>query len=301
MSFFQNKASQVEKEVEKALSKEFGEKVTIYSAGTLGGGCINHASKINTNVGEFFLKWNASCEADIFLREAESLEELKKAAKGELTVPKVFASKIVDNAPGFLVQEYLPTRYSRPEDDEKLGKGLAVIHKYSNTEHGFYNDNYCGATRQNNRWIKSWPVFFRDNRLRFLLNLIQKERPLPGSEVRVYEKLLDRIPDLVPKESTPVLIHGDLWSGNFMITEKGPALIDPASYYADREMEFAIMTMFGGFSDRFYKAYNSVHPLPPDWRDRNQLYQLYHVLNHYYLFGGGYQSQAFRAARYYTG
>lgn len=301
MNFFENSKNQLESEVEKSLSEEFGKKVKIQSSGSLGGGCINHASKIKTNVGEFFLKWNATCANDIFEREAESLKELIIAAKGELAIPKVITAKLVDNTPGFLVQEYLPTRYSKSGDDEKLGKGLAVIHKYSNTEYGFYNDNYCGATKQNNQWNKSWPEFFRDHRLRFLLDLIQNERSLPASEMQVYEKLLEKIPELVPKDSTPVLIHGDLWSGNYMITEKGPALIDPASYYADREMEFAIMTMFGGFNQRFYDAYNSVHPLPSDWRDRNQLYQLYHVLNHYYLFGGGYQSQAFRIARYYAG
>ncbi len=301
MELFGSNKKLNESEVEKLLSEEFGKEVKIQSSGSLGGGCINHASKISTNVGEFFLKWNANCAPDIFLREAESLEELIKAAKGELVVPKIFASKMVDDSPGFLVQEYLPTRYSQSGDDEKLGRGLAIIHKYSGNENGFYNDNYCGATQQNNQWEKNWANFFRDNRLRFLLGLIQKERPLPGSEVQVYENLLNRIPELVPEDSMPVLIHGDLWSGNYMTTEKGPALIDPASYYADREMEFAIMTMFGGFSQRFYDAYNSINSLPPDWRDRNQLYQLYHVLNHYYLFGGGYQIQALRIARYYTG
>ena len=103
----------------------------------------------------------------------------------------------------------------------------------------------------------------------------------------------------MPEESESVLIHGDLWSGNFMISEKGPVLIDPASYYADREMEFAIMTMFGGFSKRFYDAYNEVNPLPADWRQRNRLYQLYHVLNHYYLFGGAYRTQALSIAKSY--
>ncbi len=301
MNLSQNRSSQIEGPVEKALTKRFGEKVEIQSSGMLGGGCINHASRIKTNVGEFFLKWNANCAADIFMREAESLGELYKAARGELVIPEVFAFKMVDDAPGFLVQEYLPARYPQLGDDEKLGKGLAIIHKYSKTEYGFNNDNYCGATQQNNKWAKSWPVFFRDNRLRFLLGLIQNKRPLPGHEARVYEKLLHKIPALIPDKSPPALIHGDLWSGNYMVTEKGPALIDPASYYGDCEMEFAIMTMFGGFSQCFYDAYNSVNQLPPDWRDRNQLYQLYHVLNHYYLFGGGYQSQAFRIARYYAG
>jgi fructosamine-3-kinase len=84
-----------------------------------------------------------------------------------------------------------------------------------------------------------------------------------------------------------------------MNTSNGPALIDPASYYADREMEMGIMTLFGGFSQRFFSAYNEVHPLPPEWRERNRLYQLYHVLNHYYLFGGGYRNQALQIAKSY--
>jgi fructosamine-3-kinase len=126
-----------------------------------------------------------------------------------------------------------------------------------------------------------------------------RDRPLPDSEVKIYEKLLQRIPDLLPQDSQPGLIHGDLWSGNYMITKDGPALIDPASCYAEREMEFGIVTMFGGFANRFFSAYNEVYPLSPDWRERNNLYQLYHVLNHYYLFGGGYRQQALRIAGMY--
>jgi fructosamine-3-kinase len=129
--------------------------------------------------------------------------------------------------------------------------------------------------------------------------LIEKERPLALDERKVFEKLLLRIEVLVPTSLTPVLIHGDLWSGNYMISEKGPALIDPASYYADREMEFGIVTMFGGFTQRFFDAYNEINPLPNDWRQRNSLYQLYHVLNHYYLFGGGYRNQALQIAKRY--
>src|SRR5690606_28799683 len=99
------------------------------------------------------------------------------------------------------------------------------------------------ATLQNNAWQETWPVFFRDNRLKFLLELIQHERPLPAAEVKIYHNLLDKIPDLIPDNSKPVLIHGDLWSGNYMLTTRGPALIDPAAYFADREMEMGIMTM----------------------------------------------------------
>ena len=194
------------------------------------------------------------------------------------------------------VLEYLKPGYLA-SGDEALGRGLAMMHKFTNDRFGFYNDNYCGTTPQNNSWKIDWVKFYRDNRLRFLLDLIQTEKPLALSERKIYDKLLDKIPGLVPRESIPVLIHGDLWSGNYMITEKGPALIDPAAYYADREMEMSILTLFGGFSGRFFDAYNEVNPLPPGWKERNNLYQLYHILNHYYLFGGGYGNQALNIAK----
>ena len=298
MTYFQNDNSILE-EVETHLSKKLGITVVIQSSGSLGGGCINHASKIDTSAGSFFLKWNGNCKADMFLREAESLEELRKAADGKLIVPEVFAAKEVDASPGFLVLEYLEPGSGAGNSDEILGRGLATIHKYSNEKFGFYNDNYCGSTPQDNSRKTNWAEFFRDNRLGFLLNLIEKERPLPAGEMQIYERLLSKITVLVPTNSLPALIHGDLWSGNYMNTANGPALIDPASYYADREMEMGIMTMFGGFSQQFYSVYNEVNPLPVEWRERNRLYQLYHVLNHYYLFGGGYRSQALQIAKSY--
>lgn len=296
---FQNKNQLVCNLVADALSQVLGQKVIIQTEKSLGGGCINHASKLETNLGNFFLKWNDNCVSDIFVREAESLRELRKFAADFIVIPEVVTVKKVDKTPGFLVLEYLENSHSSLNIDEKLGRGLAKIHQNTNAQFGFYNHNYCGATLQNNSWKSNWPEFFRENRLRFLLKLIEIERPLPASEKILYKKLLDRIEYLLPESSAPSLIHGDLWSGNYMVSEKGPALIDPASYYADREMEFAIMTMFGGFSQRFYDAYNEVNPLLSDWKQRNSLYQLYHVLNHYYLFGGGYQNQALQIAKSY--
>jgi fructosamine-3-kinase len=299
MTVFQNKNQKVNKLVAEALSGVFGKACVVNTERVLGGGCINNASKLETNCGNFFLKWNNNCASDIFIREAESLKELNKAAGNFLTIPEVFAAKLLDETPGFLVLEYLESGYSSGNSEERLGRGLAKIHQYSHSNFGFYNDNYCGATLQNNVWKEGWIEFFRDNRLLFLLKLIEKERPLTSEERKIYERLLDKIEGLIPGDSVPVLIHGDLWSGNYMISENGPALIDPASYYANREMEFAIMTMFGGFSQRFYDAYNEVNPLPADWKERNRLYQLYHVLNHYYLFGGGYRSQALQITKSY--
>jgi protein-ribulosamine 3-kinase len=298
MVHFKNNNRLIQDLVADALSEVIGKTLVIHSEKFLGGGCINHSSKLETNVGNFFLKWNDNCPADIFIREAESLRELKKAAGEDLIIPSVFAAKLVDETPGFLVMEFLESGYSSVSD-EKLGRGLAKIHQFTTAQFGFYSDNYCGATLQNNLWKSNWIEFFRDNRLQFLLKLIDRERQLPVDERKIFEKLLGRIEVLIPKDSVPVLIHGDLWSGNYMVSEKGAALIDPASYYADREMEFAIMTMFGGFSQRFYDAYNEENPLPLDWKQRNSLYQLYHVLNHYYLFGGGYRTQAVQIAKNY--
>ncbi|WP_297098342.1 fructosamine kinase family protein [uncultured Draconibacterium sp.] len=283
--------------VEERLSEVFGELVKVASSSALSGGCINHASKIDTNCGSFFLKWNSNCESDIFTREAESLKELSKASDGTVCIPKVLYAKEVDETPAFLMMEYLEP--GGTDQSERLGRGLAKIHKYQQDDFGFYSDNYCGATTQNNNWGKSWISFYRDKRLSFLINMIRESRGLDSSYLRLFEKLLDRLELLIPNEEKASLIHGDLWSGNYMLTKNGPALIDPAASYSHREMEFGIVTMFGGFSSRFFAAYNEEFPLDAGWRDRNQLYQLYHVLNHYYLFGGGYLQQAVSIAKRY--
>jgi fructosamine-3-kinase len=294
------KKTNIEKEIESRLTEYFGKDIVILSSSMVGGGCINNASKLETNHGNFFLKWNRNCPGDMFLREAAGLREMKKACKGALIVPEVYATSTSEGHPGFIVLEYLVPGYFPSGSDEALGRGLAEMHKFTNEQFGFFGDNYCGTTPQLNSWKSDWIEFFRDNRVRFLLNLIQQDRPFPKDELTIFNKLFERLPELLPSLSSPVLIHGDLWSGNYMITDKGPALIDPAAYYADREMEMSIMTLFGGFSGRFWDAYNEINPLPAGWRDRNSIYQLYHVLNHYYLFGGGYGSQALSIARGYV-
>ncbi|WP_163325204.1 fructosamine kinase family protein [Draconibacterium mangrovi] len=292
-----NNQKRILQEVEERLSDVFGGTVKVTSSRALSGGCINHASKIDTNCGSFFLKWNSDCESDIFTREAESLSELSKASNGTVCVPKVFYAKEIDETPAFLLMEYLEPEGS--DQSERLGRGLALIHKYQQDNFGFYSDNYCGATTQNNNWEKSWVPFYRERRLSFLINMIRESRGLDKSYLLLFEKLLDRLELLIPNEEKASLVHGDLWSGNYMLTTNGPALIDPAASYSHREMEFGIVTMFGGFSSRFFYAYNEEFPLDSEWRERNQIYQLYHVLNHYYLFGGGYLQQAVAIAKRY--
>jgi fructosamine-3-kinase len=291
--------SEVVYHVLQQLSLNLNTSVTLSGFRLTGGGCISHASLLETSAGNFFLKWNQSAPSDFFIREAESLRELKKAAPSSLVVPKVILSAGKGILPGFILLEYLHGTF-KGNIDEILGRGVAELHRATTGSFGFYHNNYCGLTLQDNIWNTDWRHFFSNQRIGTLVRqLVTKGYYSPG-DAAVFDRLCARIDEILPQTKEPSLIHGDLWAGNFMDTAQGPALIDPASYYADREMEFGIMTLFGGFHDRFWKAYHESNPLPPGWKERNKIYQLYHILNHFLLFGGGYGRQALDIARYYT-
>lgn len=285
-------------QVLKDLSELTGQEVQLKRSAAVGGGCIHNATKLETTTGTFFLKWNTRCAPDMFIREAECLRELRKANPEPLIIPEVILTKEINDTPGYLLLEFLEDG-NTPQGDEDLGRGLARLHRFRGEKFGFHVSTYCGLTLQDNIWQNNWPYFFAEQRIGALVSQIKKERGMSAEQLKVYEKLMDKIPSLLPDVSIPVLIHGDLWSGNYMMTMRGPALIDPAAYYADREMEMGIMTMFGGFSSRFWSAYNEEFPLPPYWRTRNRLYQLYHILNHYLLFGGSYGQSAIETAKSY--
>ncbi|MEO8499339.1 MAG: fructosamine kinase family protein [Vicinamibacteria bacterium] len=280
--------------LEAALERALGlSRVTVRRATAVSGGCIHEARRLATSEGEFFAKWSASCPADIFVSEAAGLEALRSTAS-EIVVPQVIAAgKPAGGDPAFLILEYLePSDPGQVSDEEKLGLGLAAIHRARTEKFGFDSPTYCGLTRQDNQWRDSWVHFYRDQRLAPLVDTLSRERGLPPSDRRRYERVMDRLPELLPKDSPPSLIHGDLWSGNVLFGGNGPALVDPACAYADREMEFGIATLFGGLSPRAWRAYEEAWPLPEGWRDRNPLYQLYHLLNHAVLFGGHYADDA---------
>ncbi|MGK7395613.1 MAG: fructosamine kinase family protein [Candidatus Cyclobacteriaceae bacterium M3_2C_046] len=293
---------QIPSKVIKLLQEYVKPEISIEKAQSLGGGCINHAKKISTSQGEFFLKWNNDCPEDLFLREAECLEELGKA-KTRLKIPKVYAkTNLTETDPAILITEFLPPASGHPKSqDEALGTGLAQLHQFRHDKFGFHHDNYCGSTLQDNTWNEDWVDFFGQQRIWHLVELIKSQRGLSGQEIGVYESLIDKLDNWISHKPEPALIHGDLWSGNYMYTSSGPAIIDPASCYADREFELSIMNMFGGFSDRVWQAYQEAYSLPPEWKERNDLYMLYHYLNHYYLFGGHYGTQALGIARRFAG
>ena len=262
------------------------------------GGCIHQAARLATTKGDVFAKWSDEGPADLFLREADGLAELRTAGS-TLVVPEVLlASSPRAGRPAFIVMEYLPPPAVRGGgEDAALGRGLAELHRRRADAFGFSVTTYCGPTPQDNTRAPSWIEFYAERRLRALGRLLARAGLVGASEQRLLERLCDRLPDLLPREPEPSLIHGDLWSGNVLHTARGPALVDPACVYADRELEFGITTLFGGFSERFFAAYEEAWPLPPGWRERNPLYQLYHLLNHHLIFGGAYGAQALAIAR----
>lgn len=286
--------------IESGLGRLFGNSFQILGKDMVGGGCISQSAKLRTTHGEFFLKWNPSTAPDLFVREAEGLTELRLAAQKELVIPRVILAAEGGEWPGFIILEFLATGYS-PHQEEKLGTGLAVLHHAQDKQFGFYQDNYCGSTLQKNEWHSNWIDFFIRNRLMFLLDLIHTGRGFDKSDLKVFDRLIQKLPQWLPASSRASLIHGDLWSGNYLYTIKGPALIDPAAYFADREMELSMMSLFGGFSGSIWSAYQSAFPLEPGWKERIQIYQLYHLLNHYYLFGGSYGHQSLSLAKKFAG
>jgi protein-ribulosamine 3-kinase len=259
----------------EAMSRALGTE--ILSETTLSGGCISHAVKLETRSGTFFAKWG---DDPIFTAEAMALETMR-ASNTSLVIPKPIAWS---DDPPFLIEELLEPGARTKDFDERLGRGLAELHRASADAFGFHVDTFCGGTIQPNAWKKSWSDFYGEQRLGPLLRRV--------SGVKATERLLERLPEIVGPEEPPALIHGDLWSGNLHVAPDGrPALIDPATYFAHREAELGMMTLFGGFGARVFAAYEEIFPLAPGWRERNPLYQLYHLANHAVLFGGGYTSQ----------
>lgn len=289
----------MEEAIAEALGEELGEQVSVARLRRVSGGSINQAAVVETSAGEFFVKWNRHPIPDQFDREAEGLAALQGSDSG-LRIPEPIAwRRPRGDTPAFLVLEYLEPGRRVADFDAQLGRGLAALHRTSAERFGFQHDNYCGATPQPNTWEGDWITFYREHRLRHQLQLAVDNRGVSGVDRRAYETMLDRLDvSLGIDPEPPALIHGDLWSGNLHVAPDGrPGLIDPAAYFGHREAELGMMNLFGGFSSAVYDAYDESYPLQPGWRERLPLYELYHVMNHYNLFGGHYGAQAFAIVR----
>jgi fructosamine-3-kinase len=266
----------------------------ITSSHSVGGGCINNGICVETTSGEtFFLKTNSSAPEDMFAREVEGLEALS-IPEGP-RIPKPYLSGTT-----FLLMEDLKPGRRSKDFFMILGRKLAALHEQTNAYFGFTHDNYIGATPQVNEWNADGFVFFGEQRLGFQAQLAYTRGYFTAKEVEKVERISTRLPELVPQQPAS-LLHGDLWGGNTMPDANGqPSLIDPAVYYGWAEAELAFTSMFGGFTPDFYAAYIEVRPLEIGWRDRFNLYNLYHALNHLNLFGRSYMGQVQAALRRYT-
>lgn len=192
----------------------------------------------------------------------------------------------------YLVTEYIELGPPSGQGHELAGRQLALLHGTTAARFGWQLDNHIGATPQSNNWQDDWIDFWRDQRLGYQLSLAARNG-YAGKLQMLGEQLLDQFPCLIDHTPAPSLIHGDLWGGNMSFDSAGqPVIYDPATYYADREAEIAMTELFGGFSGRFYAAYQEAWPLHPGYTIRKNLYNLYHILNHLNLFGGDYLGQA---------
>ncbi len=260
----------------------------------VGGGCINNGARLQTASGlSFFLKTNSNAPADMFAREFEGLQALQ--FDNGLRVPQPFL-----HGPHFLLLEDLDPGV-RPKDYWPVfGRQLAALHSHTQDRFGFAHDNYIGSTPQPNPWTEDGYHFFGEQRLLFQARLARQRGLLNQKEVSLVEQIAQRLPELVPAQPAS-LIHGDLWSGNAIANSQGqPAVIDPAAHYGWAEAELGMTALFGGFPPAFYQAYLEARSLESGFQERFPIYNLYHLLNHLNLFGGGYYGQVISILRRYV-
>lgn len=255
----------------------------------VGGGDISAAWSVDTNGGRVFVKTGPRAASGMFSAEAAGLQEL--AGAGALRVPRVLTAGVTETD-AYVALEWLDLQSPDAASDRLLGKQLAEMHRATAEKHGWHRDNTIGSTPQVNRQDDNWTSFFSDCRIHYQVELAARNG-FGGRLQRLGEELLAFLPALFAEHAPqPSLLHGDLWSGNYAVTAGNPVIFDPAVYYGDRETDLAMTRLFGGFGSGFYAAYEDAWPLPAGHERRLAVYQLYHVLNHLNLFGGGYLARA---------
>lgn len=269
--------------------------IQIQSAHSVAGGDINQAYQLNCGNQRYFLKVNQAHLLPLFSTEAHSLNAIRQS--NAICCPNVLAYGQYANQ-AWLLLEHLPLT-ARGDDFEK-GLELALMHQNINQQSqpfGWFEDNFIGNTPQKNRWHFEWVDFYANQRLKPQLELAV----LNGATHQLYEqglKLIEQLPKWFDSyQPQASLLHGDLWGGNSAFVEDStkqnpPVIFDPASYYGDRETDLAMTELFGGYSQEFYNGYNQANPIDKGYKTRKPLYNLYHLLNHFNLFGGHYQQQS---------
>ena len=255
---------------------------------SVSGGCINQGYCLQGDRLAYFVKINQASRLSMFAAEAFGLKQM--AATHTIRLPEPICWGISDNY-SYLVLEWLEFAQGNSLSWEKMGQKLALMHQTpGNQRFGWNENNTIGSTPQINTWTDNWADFFAQHRIGYQLQLAQKRGGSFPERTEVLLAVLKSLKDHYPQ---PSLVHGDLWSGNVGVTKDGePVILDPATYYGDREVDIAMTELFGGFPAAFYRGYNEVFPLEEGYQQRKTLYNLYHILNHFNLFGGGYGTQA---------
>lgn len=273
----------------------------VKSVNPIAGGDINDAYElILTNGERVFMKSNRRSDASFFTAEVEGLAAI--ADTGAIGTPQVLGCG-TDNGRAFLLLSFVSSTSRVPDYWEVFGRQLARMHSADTSGHvtgyGFKSDNYIGCSRQINTPHSEWIRFFRDCRLSPQFRMA--DRYFDAAERKRINRLLDRLDTLLIEPEHPSLLHGDLWSGNFMTGADGKAwLIDPAVYVGHAEADIAMTELFGGFSAAFYSAYREAAPMQAGYEDRRDLYHLYQLLNHLNMFGGSYLSSVSRIVKRYA-
>jgi len=263
-------------ELEVALQAE------VQESKPLAGGDICRAFRVTLTDGRtLFVKVKPGGPSEMFPTEAKGLDWLREA--GPLRIPEV-----VHSTASFLALEFLPSGPRRSTFDEELGRGLARLHRSSVARPGLDHDNFIGPLPQPNEPCPTWAEFYARKRLEPRVKEAVDSGSAPSSWRSRFEELYEKLPQLIPDEPLSPL-HGDLWGGNLHTGPEGePCLIDPAVYGGHREVDLAMMKLFGGFSPTVFRVYDQEYPRVAGHEDRVDLYQLYPLLVHTVLFGGGY-------------
>lgn len=271
---------------------------TVYRIKPVSGGDINQAFLLQTSGGEFFVKYQKSTQALAMLQtEANALRVLAQARV--IRIPEVVAVASLEREDAMLLMEYISPGRATPEQMRLFGRQLARLHQQTQPEYGWSEDNFIGTLPQKNRSQTTAAAFLLSERLLPQWEMAQKCGYFSNTEERSFHNLLQRLPAIIPEEK-PALLHGDLWSGNYLIDENGQAvLIDPASSYGMREMDIAMSRLFGHFGQTFYQGYEEEWPLSQNYAARESIYQLYYLLVHVNLFGQSYTASVRRVLNPY--
>ncbi len=273
------------KEIADRISQAKGKLFQVKESRSVGGGCINDSYVVGDQGDRYFVKLNQPNLLEMFTAEAAGLEEISKTKT--ILVPQPVCSGIISSH-SYLVLTYLDLGNSNAANWSQLGQQLAALHQAAApTQFGWHRQNNIGSTPQINEGSDDWAKFFSEQRLGYQLQLAG-HRNFPQGQ-----HLLEALPKLLNHQPAVSLVHGDLWGGNAGFTTNGqPVIFDPATYYADREVDLAMTELFSGFPAAFYQGYEAVYPLAAGYQQRQVIYNLYHLLNHYNLFGGSYLNQA---------